>query len=257
MVITGLAVIPDDLRDGAHGAEDLSGRREQARGAPAKALLSEGLGSDLAARGRRRRPRSRCGSSSSATAAPRTGPSFRDLARRMVKPAERAVIEDSDLLVVVPAFVVGELAAAFKIGFLIFVPFLIIDLLVANVLLALGMHICCRRRRSRCRSSCCCSLLVDGWALLGARRRRNRRRSGRRRAEATWALPAAKSTPGGSSGHARLRRHPHPLRCSGDVGSVPHALVPARRVTTVVMGKTAGSVSRRSTRPWRRRADRA
>jgi len=41
--------------------------------------------------------------------------------------------------VVVPAFLVGELRRAFEIGFLLFVPFLIIDLVVASVLMSLGM----------------------------------------------------------------------------------------------------------------------
>ena len=40
---------------------------------------------------------------------------------------------------VVPAFTVSELTAAFQIGFLIFLPFLIIDLVVSNILQAMGM----------------------------------------------------------------------------------------------------------------------
>jgi len=46
--------------------------------------------------------------------------------------------EDS-FLVIIPAFIVSELAAAFLIGFLIYLPFLIIDLITANLLMALGM----------------------------------------------------------------------------------------------------------------------
>ena len=45
-----------------------------------------------------------------------------------------------DFAIVLPAFLITELAEAFIIGFLIFVPFLIIDMVVGNVLLALGMH---------------------------------------------------------------------------------------------------------------------
>jgi flagellar biosynthetic protein FliP len=41
--------------------------------------------------------------------------------------------------VLVPAFVTSELKSAFQIGFLVFVPFLIIDLVVASVLMSLGM----------------------------------------------------------------------------------------------------------------------
>jgi type III secretion protein R len=44
-----------------------------------------------------------------------------------------------DLLVIVPAFTVTELTAAFKIGFMIYIAFVVIDLVVANILIALGM----------------------------------------------------------------------------------------------------------------------
>lgn len=48
-------------------------------------------------------------------------------------------ISDRDFLSLIPAFVVSELTEAFQIGFVIFLPFLIIDLVVANILLSLGM----------------------------------------------------------------------------------------------------------------------
>jgi flagellar biosynthesis protein FliP len=47
--------------------------------------------------------------------------------------------EDVPLRVLVPAFVTSELKSAFQIGFMIFVPFLIIDMVVASVLMSLGM----------------------------------------------------------------------------------------------------------------------
>lgn len=65
---------------------------------------------------------------------------FTDLARRVREPAERDQVSPDDLLVVLPAFLITELAEAFQIGFLVFVPFLIVDMVVANILLALGMH---------------------------------------------------------------------------------------------------------------------
>lgn len=43
-------------------------------------------------------------------------------------------------IVLIPAFLISELSEAFQIGFLLFLPFLIIDILVANILMALGMH---------------------------------------------------------------------------------------------------------------------
>lgn len=47
--------------------------------------------------------------------------------------------KDVPLHVLIPAFMVSELATAFKIGFFVYIPFLVIDLVVANILMALGM----------------------------------------------------------------------------------------------------------------------
>ncbi|MEY8877862.1 MAG: flagellar type III secretion system pore protein FliP [Leptothrix sp. (in: b-proteobacteria)] len=47
--------------------------------------------------------------------------------------------EDAPIRVLVPAFVTSELKSAFQIGFLIFIPFLVIDMVVASVLMSLGM----------------------------------------------------------------------------------------------------------------------
>ncbi len=65
---------------------------------------------------------------------------FTDLARRSAHPDTRADIRSDDFLVVLPAFMISELTEAFQIGFLIFLPFLVLDMIVANVLLSLGMH---------------------------------------------------------------------------------------------------------------------
>ncbi|MBP1313307.1 type III secretion system export apparatus subunit SctR [Herbaspirillum huttiense F1] len=46
----------------------------------------------------------------------------------------------SDALILIPAFVVSELQAGYEIGFLIYIPFVIIDLLISNLLMALGMQ---------------------------------------------------------------------------------------------------------------------
>ncbi len=47
--------------------------------------------------------------------------------------------EDTPYRVLVPAFMISELKRAFEIGFLLFIPFLIIDMLIASVLMAMGM----------------------------------------------------------------------------------------------------------------------
>jgi type III secretion protein R len=55
-------------------------------------------------------------------------------------PAEMARdLKENDMLVLIPAFVVTELTEAFRIGFVLFLAFLLVDLIVATILLALGM----------------------------------------------------------------------------------------------------------------------
>jgi type III secretion protein R len=65
---------------------------------------------------------------------------FLDVAKRARPDADRASVGADDLTVLVPAFVVTELTEAFAIGFLIYLPFLVIDLVISNLLLALGMQ---------------------------------------------------------------------------------------------------------------------
>nr|WP_298166971.1 type III secretion system export apparatus subunit SctR [uncultured Pseudomonas sp.] len=56
-------------------------------------------------------------------------------------PAEMASkVKRDDFLLIVPAFVLSELQAGFKIGFLVYIPLIVIDLIVSNILLALGMQ---------------------------------------------------------------------------------------------------------------------
>lgn len=72
---------------------------------------------------------------------------------------------DTPLQIVLPAFLTSELRTAFTIGFLIYIPFLVIDLIVASILMSMGMMMV---------SPMIISLpfkfllfvLVDGWALL-------------------------------------------------------------------------------------------
>jgi type III secretion protein R len=57
-----------------------------------------------------------------------------------VWPQERAqALKEQDLLVLAPAFLLTELTEAFKIGFLLYMAFIVVDLIIANVLLALGL----------------------------------------------------------------------------------------------------------------------
>jgi type III secretion protein R len=64
---------------------------------------------------------------------------FVDSAARIWPPEMASQVQQRDFMVLVPAFLVTELTAAFKMGFLLYLPFVVIDLLVQAVLLALGM----------------------------------------------------------------------------------------------------------------------
>lgn len=84
---------------------------------------------------------------------------------RLSKRTDLNGVEDVPLTILVPAFVTSELKTAFQIGFMIFIPFLIIDMVVASILMAMGMMML---------SPLIISLpfkimlfvLVDGWALI-------------------------------------------------------------------------------------------
>ena len=64
---------------------------------------------------------------------------FKSVAKKLWPKAYLEDLDDSSLLLIVPSFVLSELTAAFEIGFLIYLPFIVIDLVVSNVLLAMGM----------------------------------------------------------------------------------------------------------------------
>jgi type III secretion protein R len=86
-------------------------------------------------------------------------------AQRLLPAERRDELDVDDFIVVVPAFTVSELTAAFQIGFLIFLPFLIIDLVVANILLALGMMMMSPTTVSL-PFKLLLFVLIDGWAKL-------------------------------------------------------------------------------------------
>ncbi|QTP53935.1 type III secretion system export apparatus subunit SctR [Billgrantia sulfidoxydans] len=64
---------------------------------------------------------------------------FIDATQNIWSQQARENLQEDDLVVLIPAFVTSELVRAFEIGFLIYLPFLVIDLVVANVLMAMGM----------------------------------------------------------------------------------------------------------------------
>ncbi|GAA5786586.1 flagellar biosynthetic protein FliP [Chitiniphilus shinanonensis] len=73
--------------------------------------------------------------------------------------------EDVSLKVLVPAFVTSELKTAFQIGFMVFIPFLIIDFVVASILMAMGMMMVSPVMISL-PFKLMLFVLVDGWTLL-------------------------------------------------------------------------------------------
>ncbi|WP_226993957.1 type III secretion system export apparatus subunit SctR [Myxococcus hansupus] len=90
---------------------------------------------------------------------------FFNLAKKLRKGEDRDAVENNDFMVIIPAFVVSELKEAFQIGFLLFVPFIVIDMVVANILLALGMHMLSPTTISM-PFKLLLFVLVDGWYLI-------------------------------------------------------------------------------------------
>lgn len=74
-------------------------------------------------------------------------------------------IDDVPLTLLMPAFIVSELRTAFEIGFLIFLPFLVIDIIVASILMSLGMMMLPPVMISL-PIKIIFFIIVDGWALI-------------------------------------------------------------------------------------------
>ncbi|MDW6001968.1 type III secretion system export apparatus subunit SctR [Vibrio mangrovi] len=74
-------------------------------------------------------------------------------------------VTKDDLMVVIPSFMLSELKAGLQIGFLIYIPFIVIDLIVSNLLLALGMQMVSPMTISL-PLKILLFILVDGWERL-------------------------------------------------------------------------------------------
>jgi type III secretion protein R len=92
---------------------------------------------------------------------------FYDLARQMAarNGNDPNAISTRDFRTLIPAFVTSQLTEAFKIGFLLFIPFLVIDMVVANILQAMGMFMLSPTMISL-PFKLLLFVLVDGWVLL-------------------------------------------------------------------------------------------
>jgi type III secretion protein R len=90
---------------------------------------------------------------------------FLSLARHMHRDTADGEIGEKDFLVIVPAFLASELRRAFEIGLLLFLPFLVIDLVISNLLVALGLSALSPTAVSL-PFKLLLFVLADGWQLL-------------------------------------------------------------------------------------------
>lgn len=88
-----------------------------------------------------------------------------ELFLEMSKTGEVKKAEDTPLKALIPAFMISELARAFEIGFIIFLPFLIIDLAVSSILMSMGMMMVPPMMISL-PFKVIFFVLIDGWHLL-------------------------------------------------------------------------------------------
>jgi type III secretion protein R len=85
--------------------------------------------------------------------------------KRMLSSKEDEELKVDDFIILIPAFTISELTAAFQIGFLIFLPFIVIDLVIANILMAMGMMMLSPTVVSL-PFKVLLFVLIDGWAKL-------------------------------------------------------------------------------------------
>src|SRR5271166_1346757 len=107
----------------------------------------------------------------------RSGPPFRQFMTANLRPTDLqlfldiahlpapATADDTPWRALVPAFIVGELRRAFEMGFLLFLPFMVIDMVVASVLMSLGMMMLPPSVVSL-PFKLIFFVLVDGWRLV-------------------------------------------------------------------------------------------
>lgn len=90
---------------------------------------------------------------------------FLDTAQTLWPADDVKAIDENSMLVLIPAFSISELSKAFEIGFLLYLPFIVIDLIVSNILLAMGMMMVSPMTIAL-PFKLLLFVLVDGWARL-------------------------------------------------------------------------------------------
>ena len=86
---------------------------------------------------------------------------FMDIAK--IEPVES--VDELSITIIIPAFIISELRAAFIIGFLIYVPFIVIDMVVSSVLMSMGMMMLPPTTISM-PFKILLFILADGWNLV-------------------------------------------------------------------------------------------
>ncbi len=90
---------------------------------------------------------------------------FYKLAYRIFPEPYKADLKQSDFIILVPSFITSQLKTAFEIGVLIYLPFFVIDLVVSNILLAMGMMMLSPLTIAL-PIKLLLLVLVDGWTVL-------------------------------------------------------------------------------------------
>ncbi|GLT17815.1 EscR/YscR/HrcR family type III secretion system export apparatus protein [Vibrio zhanjiangensis] len=90
---------------------------------------------------------------------------FADTAKQLWPPEHRDIIDNESFLVLIPAYTVSELTSAFEVGFILYLPFIAIDLIVSNILLAMGMMMVSPMTISL-PFKLLLFVLLDGWTRL-------------------------------------------------------------------------------------------
>ena len=90
---------------------------------------------------------------------------FYQLAKQKFPPAYKSQIKSTDFLIVIPAYLTSQVKGAFEIGVLLYLPFFVIDLVVSNILLAMGMMMLSPLTIAL-PLKLLLLVMVDGWTML-------------------------------------------------------------------------------------------
>lgn len=96
---------------------------------------------------------------------PRTKAMFKELSTEMRRSTKAEPPDDDSIVILVPSFVTTELKESFEIGIMIYLPFLVIDMLVSSILVSMGMHMLSPVTVSL-PFKLLLFVLADGWSMI-------------------------------------------------------------------------------------------